>query len=33
MKGWFVEIPQTDHKGVIFTGKDVSDICANKMGV
>jgi hypothetical protein len=33
MKGWFVEIPQNDQKGIIFTGKDASDLYANKMGV
>ena len=33
MKGWFVEIPHNDQKGVIFTGKDASDLYANKMGV
>jgi hypothetical protein len=33
MKGWFVEILQCDQKDVIFTGKDASDLNANKMAV
>ena len=33
MKGLFVEVEVRDQKGVVFTGKDVSDLYANKMNV
>jgi hypothetical protein len=33
MKGRFVGEKADEKKGVVFTGKDVSDLYANKMGV
>ena len=32
MKGLFVEVEVRDQKGVVFTGKDASELYANKMG-